>query len=153
MPVIRISDSTWERLKVYARPLEDTPEDVVRLALDALDEARGKKPAAVKTEQRPAPSKGKKMPQRDFRSHLLKVMIELGGSAYAKDIREMLEPQVRPLLGPADLAPVSTGDPRWWNAVCWERNDLVKEGLFRKDSDRGIWELSDRGRQAAKQLA
>jgi hypothetical protein len=131
MPVIRISDSTWERLKVYARPLEDTPEDVVRLALDALDASRGHKPPAVKAQKRPAaPQQGKKTPQREFRAPLLKAM-----------------------LGPADLAPVSTGEARWWNAVCWERNDLVKEGLFRKDSDRGIWELSDTGRKAAKALA
>lgn len=29
--------------------------------------------------------------------------------------------------------------------MCWERNDLVKEGLLRGDSDRGVWELSARG--------
>jgi hypothetical protein len=152
MPVIRISDATWERLKVYARPLEDSPEDVVRLALDALDASRGHKPPAVKAQKRPAPQ-GKKTPQREFRLPLLKVMLELGGSGYVKDIRETIEPKVRDLLGPADLAPVSTGEARWWNAVCWERNDLVKEGLFRKDSDRGIWELTDAGRKAAQALA
>jgi RNA polymerase alpha subunit len=37
-------------------------------------------------------------------------------------------------------------DPRWWNAVCWERSDLVKEGLMRVDSDRGVWEISDEGK-------
>lgn len=152
MPVIRISDATWERLKVYARPLEDTPEDVVRLALDALDAKHGKHVPAPK-----APTvvrtKGKKLPQRDFREPLMAVLLELGGSAYSKDIREKLEPRMKSLLGPGDLAPVSTGEPRWWNAVCWERNDLVKEGLFRNDSDRGIWELSEEGRAAAKMIA
>ena len=29
MPVIRISEKTWERLKSYARPLEDSADDVV----------------------------------------------------------------------------------------------------------------------------
>ncbi|QJF50690.1 winged helix-turn-helix domain-containing protein [Roseobacter ponti] len=45
-----------------------------------------------------------------------------------------------------DFEPVSTGEERWWNATCWERSDLVKEGLFRDDSPRGVWELSDEGR-------
>ncbi len=152
MPVIRISDATWERLKVYARPLEDTPEDVVRLALDALDAARGKKTAPAAKAPAVVRTKGKKLPQRHFREPLMLVLLELGGSAYSKEIREKLEPRVMPLLGAGDLAPVSTGEPRWWNAVCWERNDLVKEGLFRSDSDRGIWELSDQGRAAAKML-
>jgi putative N-acetylmannosamine-6-phosphate epimerase len=34
MPVIRISQQTWERLKTYATPLEDTADDVVNVALD-----------------------------------------------------------------------------------------------------------------------
>jgi hypothetical protein len=42
MPVIRISQQTWERLKTYATPLEDTADDVVNIALDALEAARRK---------------------------------------------------------------------------------------------------------------
>jgi hypothetical protein len=42
MPVIRISQQTWERLKTYATPLEDTADDVVNVALDALEAARRK---------------------------------------------------------------------------------------------------------------
>ena len=53
MPVIRISDKTWERMKKYARPLEDLPDDVIGLALDALEE-RGL----------PAPPKGADLKQR-----------------------------------------------------------------------------------------
>lgn len=151
MPVVRISDATWARLKIYARPLEDTPDDVIRLALDALDKARGQRPPKVPST--PVRPKGKKLAQRAFRAPLMRVLLELGGSAYSRDIRERLDPLVRPLLGTADLAPVSTGEPRWWNAVCWERNDLVKEGLFRGDSDRGIWELSENGREEAKRLS
>jgi hypothetical protein len=40
MPVIRISQKTWERLKSHASPLEHTANDVVSLALDALDAAQ-----------------------------------------------------------------------------------------------------------------
>jgi hypothetical protein len=42
MPVIRISQQTWDRLKTYATPLEDTADDVVNIALDALEAARRK---------------------------------------------------------------------------------------------------------------
>ena len=40
MPVVRISDMTWERMKAHARPFEDSPEDIIKLALDALEGAR-----------------------------------------------------------------------------------------------------------------
>lgn len=144
MPVIRISDATFARLQSHARPLEDTAEDVVRLALDALDKLKG-----VKAEP-PKPKKprrrGNKTPQRDFRLPLMKVLLELGGTADVKDIREKMLPAMKSRLTQDDYEPVSTGEERWWNAVCWERSDLVKEGLFRDDSPRGVWELSDEGR-------
>ena len=152
MPVIRISDATWERLKAYARPLEDSAEDVVRLALDALDEQHGRstktaqqKPA-VKTLAPRRKSSAEKLPQKEFRGPLLSVLREKGGRASVKEIRELLEPRMAPRLSSADYQLVSSGDPRWWNAVCWERNDLVKEGLLRGDSERGVWELSASGR-------
>lgn len=155
MPVIRISDSTWQRLKAYARPLEDSAEDVVRLALDALDEQHGRSTKAARPEpaaKSTAPRqrlKGDKLPQKEFREPLLNVLREKGGKAPVKEIRELLEPRMAPRLSSADYERVSSGDPRWWNAVCWERNDLVKEGLLRQNSGRGVWELSARGHELA----
>jgi len=151
MPVIRVSDSTWERLKGYARPFEDKPEDIVNLALDALDEKLGKKtkehPRIVVTKA--ATPEGRKLPQREFRLPLMKLLLELGGSADVSKIRKVLEPRMAPLLSEADYALVSSGDPRWWNAACWERADLVREGLFLEYSPRGVWELSESGKALA----
>ena len=153
MPVIRISDATWDRLKGYARPLEDTPEDVIRLALDALDSSRGKaRTSAVPTvgKKRPeaAPTtQGSKLPQKEFRGPLLEVLIESGGRSLVRNIRARLESKVSSRLSAADYEKVSTGEPRWWNAVCWERSVLVKEGILRDDSPRGEWELSIQGHQ------
>ena len=64
-----------------------------------------------------------------------------------KIIRERIEPKIAPRLSEADYALVASGDPRWWNAVCWQRHDLVKDGLLKNDSERGVWELSERGKQ------
>ena len=36
-PVIRISDATWEKLKRFAVPLEDTPDDAVRKVLEIAE--------------------------------------------------------------------------------------------------------------------
>jgi len=77
---------------------------------------------------------------------LMKVLLELGGSAEVHDIRKKMLLAVKDRLTKDDYEPVTTGEERWWNATCWERSDLVKEGLFRSDSPRGVWELSDEGR-------
>jgi hypothetical protein len=75
----------------------------------------------------------------------METVYELGGQASTTQIRPIMERKMALRLSEADYKLVSSGDPRWWNAVCWERNELVKEGLFRSDSPRGVWALSERG--------
>lgn len=41
--------------------------------------------------------------------------------------------------------------PCWRNAAQWARNSRVNERLLKKDSPRGIWEISDKGTQYLKQ--
>jgi hypothetical protein len=84
-------------------------------------------------------------PQKNFRAPLLDAVYRLGGKAYSREIRKTIEPLVSRMLGAADYELVSNSQPRWWNAICSVRNDLIREGLFRKDSERGIWELSKGG--------
>jgi Mrr N-terminal domain len=153
MPVIRVSDATWERLKAYARPFEDKPEDVVVLALNALDEKVGRKPPRAPNVIHARTVNGSKLPQKEFRIPLMKALLELGGSADVADIRRLVEKKVASLLSDADYEPVAGGDPRWWNATCWERANLVREGLFLPKSQRGVWELSEKGKQQLRQSA
>jgi len=151
MPVVRISDDTWARLQQHARPFEDTPDDVIRKALSVLDGSMpSKKEIAAEGKTKAKPKK--KLPQKFFREPLLLSLLALGGTAQASDIRQMMEPMVRKHLLEGDVEPVSTGEPRWWNAVCWERSELVKEQSFRSDSPRGVWELSEKGRELAKKI-
>jgi len=142
MPVVRISDATWDRLKNHARPFEDSPEDIIKLALDALE---GGTPVAVAAEPIKRRRSADKTPQREFREPLMQLLKSMGGAASVGDIRLKLEPLLKSRLKAGDLEPVSNGDPRWWNAVCWERADLVRDGLFHRSSPRGVWELTNKG--------
>jgi hypothetical protein len=153
MPVIRISQQTWERLKTYATPLEDTADDLVNVALDALEAARRKGrhiardsiAAPLPKRKSNQPKRRKRAPLKKFRAPLLDTLYRLGGKAYSREIRKMIERLVAPMLGKGDYELVSNAQPRWWNAICSVRNELIREGLFRNDSERGIWELSKQG--------
>jgi hypothetical protein len=153
MPVIRISQQTWERLKTYATPLEDTADDLVNVALDALEAARRKGrhiardsiAAPLLKRKSNQPKRRKRAPLKKFRAPLLDTLYRLGGKAYSREIRKMIERLVAPMLGKGDYELVSNAQPRWWNAICSVRNELIREGLFRNDSERGIWELSKQG--------
>lgn len=152
MPVIRISDETMGRLKAWAEPLEDTAESALAKALDAAEESRkrsrrDRSTQAARTTRvvRPRRASRDKLPQREFRQPLLEVLYEMGNSVQVTDLRPFMKDKMRSRLLSGDLERVSTGDERWWNATCWERSNLVKEGYLRNDSPRGTWELSQRG--------
>ena len=157
MPVVRISDETMERLKKWAEPLVDTTESafvkVLNAAEKTLDAGRG---VATRKPVRPS-RRGKnhdKLPEKEFRRPLLEVLYGLGGKARVEELRPVMKERIGPRLRPGDHATVSTGDPRWWNATCWARNGLRREGHLRDDSPRGLWELSEKGvRQVEAWLA
>jgi hypothetical protein len=141
-------------LKALARPFEDkNPEDVVTRALDALEVTTGSlapapRPSVVAEapiKRRSASANGDKLPQKAFREPILRLLFDVGGKAPTMDIRERLEEQLKSLLSAADYEPVTSGDPRWWNAACWERLNMVKDALLRSDSPRGVWQLTEHG--------
>jgi hypothetical protein len=155
MPVIRISQQTWDRLKTYATPLEDTADDVVNIALDALEAARRKglrlarrsTAASLPKKKSERPKRAKRAALKKFQTPLLETLYRLGGKGIQSRGSQNIERVVAPMLGKADYELVSNAQPRrwWWNAICSVRNDLIRQGLFRNDSERGIWELSERG--------
>ena len=55
-------------------------------------------------------------------------------------------------IGPADLELVATGETKAENTITWGRNALKNQGLIRRGSKRGIWELTEDGREAAKMV-
>jgi hypothetical protein len=146
MPVIRISQETWGRLKAHATPLEHTANDIVSTALDALDFAKRRRaspaPLPKKVEQRHT----RRYSQKELRLFLLETLYGLGGDATTREVRQSAKRILRPTLTDADCELVANGVPRWWNAICTARSDLIIEGLLRGDSERGIWELSKQAR-------
>lgn len=105
MPVIRISDRTWERLKAYAIPLEDTPDDVINRVIEELERSRSPAPApgADTGDERKASShepkrrpRGKSLRREKFRRPLMETLYEQGGSASLAQIRPIMETKVAP---------------------------------------------------------
>lgn len=153
MPVIRITDATWDRLKQWAIPLEDSPEDALRKVLDAAEKhlkyhqptIEGHRRSRVTVFKRKKLQKGLKTPQQAYRQPILEALYELGGSAYVGDVLQMVEKKMKPILNEIDYQKLPSGvDIRWHNTAMWERLKLVKEGLLKSGSPNGIWELSDR---------
>ncbi len=93
--------------------------------------------------------RGTRTPESAYYQPILRVLNELGGSAKMNDVLVRVEQVMKGTLKQVDYEPLASGlDMRWRNTAQWARNSMVKEGLLKADSPRGVWEISDAGRMA-----
>lgn len=105
-----------------------------------------KRPKKTSTTSRLVP--GLRTPERSFRRPILEALVELGGRARVRDVLDRVHEKMKNKLNEYDYQPLSDGkSERWSNNARWCRNTLVNEGLLRSDSPRGVWEITDRGRE------
>ena len=159
MPIIRIDDDVFEGLKKLALPFTDSPGSVIRRLLverGILMEGpvksrrlRAKVRSSVKA-LTPALT-----PQDSYELFLLSTLeVDFGGRGEKRAVtRAVIEKMVRHgFIGPADLELVATGETKAENTITWGRNALKNRGLITRGSKRGVWELSEEGREAADSL-
>jgi restriction system protein len=84
---------------------------------------------------------------------ILQVLSEMGGSGKVAEVLDRVGKKMKGVLKKPDYEPLASGpdNPRWRNAAQWARNSMVNEGLLKKDSPRGVWEISDKGKDYLKQ--
>ena len=86
-------------------------------------------------------------PVENFWVPILQTLIELGGSGRYEHVIDVVGKKMENVLTPADKEKLRSGIyVRWRNRVAWQRFNMVKEGLLRKDSPRGVWEITPQGR-------
>jgi len=154
MEQVRRLRETWERLdeaieaeredvegRTMVRDDEDAPElAVVERLFGKRRRRRGPRGAVNRT------------PRRDYRVPILEALEQLGGRGRVQEVLEIVYEKMKDRLTEDDLKPLPSGkDVRWANAAQWERLSMVKDGLLRKDSPVGIWEMTEAGRAYLQQ--
>jgi restriction system protein len=88
-----------------------------------------------------------------FYQPILKVLNGAGGPAKVNDVLAKVEQLMREVLTQVDYEPLPSQPetPRWSNTAQWARNTMVKEGLLKSTSPRGVWEITEAGRQFLKE--
>lgn len=79
--------------------------------------------------------------QKDFRPYILEVLQENGGRLQVSKLLDELERRMEPVLFGDDYRVLKDGEVRWRNAARWERKEMVEEGLLKRTSGEGFWEL------------
>lgn len=77
---------------------------------------------------------------------ILSVLVGLGGAAAGEDVIDRVGQKLENVLTPADRERLSSGvEVRWRNRAQWQRYNMGREGLLKRDSPRGIWEITEEG--------
>ena len=79
---------------------------------------------------------------------ILETLVELGGSARGEEVVNRVGQRMRGILKPGDCERLPSGvDIRWRNRCNWQRFNMVRQGILRSGSPRGVWQISEEGRQ------
>lgn len=136
MPVIRISEDLFKELQKRAEPFVDNPESVIWRILQT-----------GKGGQRPSRNQEGLTPQKDFWRPILRTLVAGGGTAPAREVVKSVEVKMKDHLKPGDNKTNRDGMLKWEKAVHFQRLEMVHQGLLKRNSPRGLWEITDNGRQ------
>ena len=167
-PQIEIDDDVFALLKSHAEPFVDTPNSVLRRLLSMPESANGASNGALHfaegahaestrrtTRRRRAKKRqgdvtraqpGTILPDDEYDLPILSILDERGGRAPTREVLDELGERLAERLMPADRETLASGDIRWRNRAQFVRLRLIQSGDMQKDSPRGLWEISDRGR-------
>lgn len=150
MPTIRVEPDVFAGLQKVAQPFTDTPNSVIRRL---LEQAGVLAEANVTDDRTPesAPEKsGGKSVQPVYIRHLLYVLAhQFNGKGQKHDVCKAVVDLMerRGMLSEADHKLTPSGETRAENIIGWCRFALKGRGLISSDSPRGVWELTDAGKE------
>ena len=82
----------------------------------------------------------------EYESAILKILDEHGGSLSARDTIDEVGKRLAEKLTKTDRERVASGTVRWHARTQTVRSALIKSGLLKTNSPKGIWEISEEGR-------
>lgn len=167
-----ISDDAWNAWKGFARPFE-LPDEVLRRILGVAPNGRADGSAQTAVERSSPAStslrsrrsgradKAKRtrvpsellLPEREYELPILEALMATGGRRPTREVVEAVGKALDARLTDVDREPVREGgDPRWHTRIQFARLRLVRSGLMKEDSPRGLWEITPAGEERAKEV-
>ncbi len=159
---IEVDEEVFEFLKARAEPFLDTPNSVLRRVIGfedvrgedgtmtaaPLQVARGRRARRRKGKPRNAGTRapaGSLLPESEYVEPILRVIDANGGRAPAREVIEGVGAIVDDRLTPLDKETLQSGSVRWHNRIQFTRLRMVNQGLLKRGSPRGVWEITDEG--------
>lgn len=156
MKIVELTEEAYSRLHAHSQSFEDSPEAVIVRLLDEMERDDDDPPAAasVPSSSGPRPSgsplraaPGSLVPLPEYWVPILRFLEEQEGSAHSNDVLEAIGEEMSEVLTDKDRQLLRSGAIRWRNRARFARLRMKERGLLRSTSPRGVWEITEEGRQ------
>jgi hypothetical protein len=112
--------------------------------------AASKHPGAKK---RTRAARGTLLPEDRYQMPMLRALVDAGGQAPYRDVVDAVGRELKSELLPADFETLDSGTVRWQSRLQFVRLRLIERGHLDRETPRGIWGITDAGRQALTEAA
>ncbi len=102
--------------------------------------------SAISFEENNAEPSNVPLTRRRYALPILIALSQLGGTAATSDVLRTVRQLMSDELKPIDLSQRPAGHLYWENRIHDMRRELINKGLLKGNSPRGIWEISEAGR-------
>jgi chemotaxis response regulator CheB len=138
---VSVKDESTQALTQFA----DGLGSVVREIRTRLDRRQPKSPTSGRNQiERTNPNRTSR---EQLRKEIILALQSLGGRAPISKVLDAIERNISEQFLPADVVVLVSKDgtkqPSWVESCRGARKRLLKEGVLRSDSPKGIWELND----------
>ncbi len=93
-------------------------------------------------------ARGTLLPEDRYEAPLLRALVDAGGQAPYRGVVDAVGRELKSELLPADFETLDSGAIRWQSRLQFVRLRLIERGNLDKETPRGIWGITDAGRQA-----
>jgi len=170
-PQIQIDEDVFKALTDQAIPFQDhEPNDVLRRLLLTGDDPKtitrsteapesahaseagthdqsSRTPKRSKAGKRRRAASSTLLPETEYRYPILRALSDNGGRMPTREVVAAVGEFVKHRLLPADLEMLGR-KPRWEGRVQFTRLQLIRDGLMKEGSPRGVWEITSAGEEA-----
>jgi hypothetical protein len=118
--------------------------------------SRPTKKSKAKSPPKPAKqraARGSLLPEADYELPMLRFLAKSGGRAPASEVVDAVGAELDSRLTPTDRETLASGEVRWKSRVQFVRLRLIRDGAMAKDAPRGVWEITDLGRERVDSAA
>lgn len=129
MPVIRVDTEVYIELQKRANSTPYDQNDIIRMMLGLEIKSKG-------------------LPQAEYRIPILRKLKEKGGRASYAEIRDAVKSKLKSRFTPKDFELLKGSIKiRWEKRLRNAARQMVDEGLMLENVPRGVWEITEKGRQ------